>query len=246
MPSRSKQSSLTVGLKKPNFNKKQTSFREELVHKKPYEDVQVFVDSDEEDSSAIDDDDSEDDEENWEEASESEETTIDGRPLFSRVDSKPNLVTRRSLLTTQLHEGDRQVAFADMAQSQAPLRKTKPQNRVDTDDGEGLLLGPQLKRPKPISMASSNTQAMPIAFSPRTTRRHMLATEMTESLRKAVLFERQQKKATASAVLQRRHTTQDLTQIRDYPEAEEAEKENSSWNDDYSSGGLGDYHQTGW
>ena len=104
-----------------------------------------------------------------------------------------------------------------------------------------------MKRSKPISMASSNAQATPIAFSPRTTRRHMLATEMTESLRKAVLFERQQKKATASAVLKRRHTTQDLTNIRDYPESEEASKENRSFNDDdYSSGGLGDYHQTGW
>lgn len=245
IPSLTKQSSLTAGLKKPT-PKKQALFKEDLISNRSYEDEEVFV-SDEEDSSAIDDSEDED-EENWEEASESEDNVNDARPLFQRVDSKPDLVSRRSLITKGLTEGDRQTAFAEMAQAQPALRKAKTQVKLDAQHSEPLMLAPQMKRSKPINAVSTNSQAAPIAFSPRTTRRNMLATEMTESLRKAVLFERQQKKATATAVMKRRHTAQELTQIRDYPEGggDAASKENRSWNEEFSSGVLGDYHQTGW
>ncbi|KAG8532718.1 uncharacterized protein KY384_002595 [Bacidia gigantensis] len=249
MPSHSKQSSLTIGLKKPMAAKKQLSFKDELAKRTSYEDEKVFV-SDDEDSSAIDSDsDSEDDDGEWEDdGSEDADTTIDDRPTFQRVDSKPDLVSRRSLLTTQLNEGDRQADFAAQAQAQSlnALRKTKTQTCLDPRENSDILQMPQSKRAKPISMTSQHAQSTPIALSPRSTRRNMLATEMTESLRKAVLFERQQKKATANAVLQRRHTTQDLTHMRNYPEGEEGGMANHSWNDDYSTGGFSDYHQTGW
>ena len=260
MPSQTKQSSLTAGLKRPVGTKKQTSFKEELasrlVNNKSHEDEEVFA-SDDEDSSAIEDDseDDDDDDEDWEDdGSEGPDNGINDRPLFQRVDSKHNLVSRRSLLTSLMHEGDRSNAFASMAQSQPALRKSKTQGHMDPSvtfseiDNDGLTLnGAHMKRSKPMFM-TSNSQTAPIAFSPRTTRRHMLATEMTESLRKAVLYERQQKKATANAILKRRHTTQDLTNIRHYPttESEDAAKDNHSWNDDYASGGLHDYHQSGW
>ena len=260
MPSHSKQSSLTAGLRRPAGSKKQTSFREELesrlVNNRSHEDEEVFA-SDDEDSSAIEDDsEDDDDEEDWEDdGSDGAENGPNDKPLFQRVDSKPNLVSRRSLLTSLMHEGDRQNAFASMAQSQAPLRKSKTQVQLDPSirfseaDNDGLSSnGPHMKRSKPILMTPSSSQPMPIAFSPRTTRRQMLANEMTESLRKAVLFERQQKKATANAILRRRHTTQDLTNIKDYPstEGEEGTKDNHSWNDDYLSGGTHDYNQSGW
>ena len=259
MPSHSRQSSLTAGLKRPVGSKKQLSFKDEmqsrLVNNKSHEDEEVFV-SDDEDDSAIDDESEEDDDdEDWEDdGSDNADNPINDRPLFQRVDSKPNLVSRRSLLTSLMHEGDRQSAFAAMAQSQPGLRKSRTQPRMDSSmmmaspEESGLTMGgPSIKRARPI-IVSPSSQTTPIAFSPRTTRRHMLATEMTESLRKAVLFERQQKKATANAVLKRRHTAQDLTTIRDYPttEGEDGAKDNHSWNDDYASGGVGDYHQSGW
>ena len=155
-------------------------------------------------------------------------------------------MTRRSILTSQLTEGGRQAGFLEAAEAQtAPgLRKAKTQVGLDSKEPEAIILGPHVKRSKPMSVASSNSTSTPIAFSPRTTRRHMLANEMTESLRKAVLFERQQKKSTASAVLKRRHTTMDLANLREYPEGEDSGRENSSWND-YSSG-TADYHQAGW
>ena len=264
MPSQTKQSSLTAGLKRPVGAKKQTSFKEELasrlVNNKSHEDEEVFA-SDDEDSSAIEDesedeDDDEDDDEEWEDDDpDGADNGISDKPLFQRVDSKPSLVSHRSLLTSLMHEGDRQNAFASMAQSQSALRKSKTQGHMDPSirfsdaDTDGLSFnGPNMKRSKPVLMTSSNSQTAPIAFSPRTTRRHMLATEMTESLRKAVLYERQQKKATAHAILKRRHTTQDFTNIKGYPVAgsDDASNDNHSWNDDYASGGTHDYNQSGW
>jgi hypothetical protein len=56
------------------------------------------------------------------------------------------------------------------------------------------------------------------ALSPRTTRRNMLATELTESLRRNLLRERSQKTSTANAVLKRRHTSTDVANLKQYPE----------------------------
>ena len=256
LPSHSKHSSLTSALKRPPGAKKQTSFRDEmqsrLVNNKSHEDEEVFV-SDDEDSSAIDDEsEDDDDEEDWEDdGSDGAEGNPNDKPLFQRVDSTANLASRRSLLTSLMNEGDRQAAFANMAQSQPVLRKSKTQVRMDPSikiTEPEAEVGAQMKRSKPMMMNFSTAQPMPVAFSPKTTRRYMLASEMTESLRKQILFERQQKKATAHAVLKRRHTTQDLTKIKAHPstEAEERAKENFSWNDEFGLGGIADYHQSGW
>ncbi|KAF4469736.1 hypothetical protein FALBO_3357, partial [Fusarium albosuccineum] len=45
-----------------------------------------------------------------------------------------------------------------------------------------------------------------------------LATELTESLRRHLLWERQQKSSTANAVLKRRHTSHDVANLKQYPE----------------------------
>ncbi|KAK9378379.1 uncharacterized protein V2V93DRAFT_376060 [Kockiozyma suomiensis] len=69
------------------------------------------------------------------------------------------------------------------------------------------------------SMTNGIAVAMP-ALSPRSTRRNMLASELSESLRRNLLWERQQKTAatTAAAALKRRHTSHDVTQLTSYPE----------------------------
>lgn len=262
-----RQSSLNAGFKRPTGNKKQLSFRDEIearyLNNKSHQDEDVFESDDESEDdvpdSAIEDDfeDDDDDDEDWEDDGDGDaETTANDRPLFQRVDSKPNLVSRRSLLTSQLHEGDRASAFASMARSTPALRRAKTQTKMDAslevsqeEDSVSTLPGPQMTRAKPIIMTTSNTH--PIAFSPKTTRRNMLASEMTESLRKAVLFERQQKKSTASAVLKRRHTAHDITNLKNYPgEGAEAhsgqESRNNSWNHNTFGEGMGDYHQVGW
>ena len=272
MTSQSKQSSLTSGLKRPRGSKKTLSFRDEVesrqLNNKSHEDEDVFESSDEEDDipdSAIDssEEEEEDDDEDWEDdASESNDNTLN-TPMFQRVDSKPNLVSRRSLLTTLMNEGDRAAAFQNMASRSTPaLRRSRgskgsppagipvgDDSNEPKDEPSVPMLGPHMTRSKPIIMTTSNTNHQ-MALSPRTTRRNMLSTEMTESLRKHVLWERQQKKATANAVLKRRHTAHNLVNLQNHPGHETREastgrgcNRDSSWNFGPT---IGEYHQVGW
>ncbi len=264
-----RQSSLTAGLKLPLRNKKQTSFKDEVesrtINHKSHEDEEVFESDDEGDApeSAIEEDEEEDDEDgsDWEDSvSDSAEPLSNDKQLFQRVDSRPNITSRRSLLTTLMHQPDRAAAFANMAsKSTSNLQRSRTSPPVgpsagtspeeDDDEDAGLaMLPPNMTRSKPIIMTTSNIH--PPALSPRTTRRNMLATELTQSLRKHLLWERQQKSTTANAVLKRRHTAHDVANLQEYPRqnpdhASKDGSKNNSWNH-YFDHGLGEYHQTGW
>jgi hypothetical protein len=78
----------------------------------------------------------------------------------------------------------------------------------------------------------------------------MLATELTESLRRHLLWERQQKSSTANAVLKRRHTSHDVTNLKQYPEKPCLKKSEdinaSSWNQYFSKEASDGYHSKGW
>lgn len=264
MKAQPEKSSLKTGPKRPLCSKKTLSFRDEVesrqLNNKSHEDEGVFEDSDEEDDSAIEsEEDEEDDDEEWEDDDpENNENSI---PLFPRVDSKVHLPSHKSLLTTLMNEGDRAAAFQNQASRSTPaMRRPRPSKGSPPvgfpteDDDESAtdpsvpMLGPHMTRSKPIIMTTSNGHHQ-MALSPRTTRRNMLSTEMTESLRKHVLWERQQKKATASAVLKRRHTAHNLTNLKEYPGQEDGEPQkergskNNSWN---FAHGVGEYHQVGW
>ncbi|KAI1337072.1 hypothetical protein F5Y15DRAFT_392287 [Xylariaceae sp. FL0016] len=88
------------------------------------------------------------------------------------------------------------------------------------------------------------------ALSPKTTRRNMLATELTESLRRQLLWERQQKTSTANAVLKRRHTSHDVANLKQYPEKAYMNKSRdeaaSSWNQYLGEDYGGGYNAQGW
>lgn len=257
----------TTSPKRLHATKKTLSFRDEVVSRqlnnKSHEDEGVFESSDEEEDSAIDTEEEEedDDEEDWEDDDPESNDNTTNTPLFQRVDSKPNLVSHKSLLTTLMNEGDRAAAFQNMASRSTPaLRRTRsskgspPVGIPAEEDDDSVadtsipMLGPHMTRSKPIIMTTSNGHQQ-MALSPRTTRRNMLSTEMTESLRKHVLWERQQKKATANAVLKRRHTAHNLTNLKEYPGQEDGEPSkgagsaNNSWNFGH---GVGEYHQVGW
>jgi hypothetical protein len=250
--------------------KKQTSFKEEVatrtIQEEPVFDDDVF-ESDEEDEideSAIDDD---DDSSDWEDSVEdSGNVSIDEKTFFQRVDSRPNLTSRRSLITTMLHQNDRANALATQASRSTPAlqrsRATSPNGpslacSPDSDDASPLMMKKGLKpiaevprsAAQPIIMTTTNTTPHQQALSPRTTRRNMLATELTVSLRQHLLWERQQKTQTANAVLKRRHTAHDVANLRQYPDKVHMNKEdkeiNGSWNQ-YFSQGLGEYHSKGW
>jgi len=256
--------------------KKQTSFKEEVATRTIREET-VFDDDvfetdeeDEIDESAIDDD---DDSSDWEDSVEdSGKSSIDEKTFFQRVDSRPHLPSRRSLITTMLHEKDRANALATEASKSTPaMRRSRnsPPNgpslaaSPDSDDASPLMMkglkpiseAPRIQghsQAKPIIKTTTNTTPHQQAFSPKTTRRNMLFTELTLSLRQNLLWERQQKSQTANAVLKRRHTAHDVANLKQYPERaymkkdkDDKEGTNASWNQ-YFGQGLGEYHAKGW
>lgn len=266
MLSMPRHSSLTAGLKRPLDSKKQTSFKDEIesrtISNRSHENEDVFESDDEDEvsESAIDEDDEEVEEEDgsdWEDSiSETAEPLANDKQLFQRVDSRPNLVSRRSLLTTLMHEPDRAAAFANLAaRSTSALRRSRRSSpsgpSIGTSPKEDAALtmcGPRMTPAKPVIVTTSNTH--PPALSPRSTRRGMLSKELPESLRKHLLWERQQKSTTATAVLKRRHTAYDMTKLQEFPgprgelSAQEGSRTNT-WNHFFDYG-LGEYNQAGW
>jgi hypothetical protein len=249
--------------------KKQTSFKEEVATRtisedRPFDDDVFETDEEDVDESAIDDD---DDSSDWEDSNEdSGHASIDEKTFFQRVDSRPNLTSRRSLITTMLHQNDRANALAEAAaRSTASLQRSRTSSpngpslaaSADSDEGTPLMMKSTLKPisenpprsvPRPIHRTANSTPYQ-LALSPRTTRRNMLATELTVSLRQHLLWERQQKSQTANAVLKRRHTAHDVANLKQYPEKVHMDmddkEENERWNQ-YFSQGLGEYHSKGW
>ncbi|KAM5359815.1 hypothetical protein ACJA88_015030 [Fusarium oxysporum] len=228
-------------------------------------DDEAAVDSDIDDyidESAIDDD---DDSSDWEDSmEESGESSMDDK-LFQRVDSKPNLTSRRSLITLMLAQNDRLGNHASKSTSAIPrshMANGPSLGASPNDSDEAPLMMKGIRGPglKPIHEVPRSS-AQPIitgpnhiqpqaALSPRTTRRNMLATELTESLRRHLLWERQQKSSTANAVLKRRHTSHDVANLKQYPEKtcmKKSEDVNaSSWNQYFSKEASDGYHSTGW
>ncbi|KAL1960314.1 hypothetical protein VTO42DRAFT_8274 [Malbranchea cinnamomea] len=266
-------SSLTDGLiRSPGQPQKVASFKAEDDSMKPIsespaseDDAAIETDYEEISESAIEDDDSE-----WEDSvTESGRSSVDDKPLFQRVDSRPNLVSRRSLLTMMMHQpqrygrpggpGSRSTPVLQRSRLSSPNGPSTAASPGDYDDENTLTMkGPDAARSKPIL-----TKPIPchsVAHSPRTTRRNMLATELTESLRRNLLMERQQRTSSAVA-FKRRHTTHDMANLQEYPGPNGAGKpvlnnssqpskdketsKNSSWNH-YFDYGPWEYHDKGW
>ena len=182
------------------------------------------------------------------------------REMFQRVDSKPNLVSRRSLITAAMHEKDRASALQNAASRSTPaIRRSRtsspngPLNSHAEVPQASIAQGLESSRARPIIMTTSNVH--PPALSPRTTRRNMLSTELTESLRKHLLWDRQVNRSTTAAALKRRHTAQDMTKLQHFPgenqpktymPANVPQSVKNSWNHNYFDSGLQEYHQRGW
>lgn len=281
---RPQRSSLTDGLaRSPAQPKKVASFRTEVEAIRPIreimtsdDDAAIETDYEEISESAIDDD---DDSSDWEDSiTESGRSSVDEKPLFQRVDSRPNLVSRPSLLTMMMHQpqryggphgrgghGSRSTPALQRSRLSSPNGPSTAASPDDYDDENTLTMkGPEFPRAKPIV-----TRPIPcysVAYSPRTTRRNMLATELTESLRRNLLMERQQKTTSAAAAFRRRHTAHDMANLQEYPgpnrsskpgamntnnptnqaaKDKEVSKNNSSWNH-YFDYNPWEYHDKGW
>lgn len=248
-----------------NGSKKRTAFKDEVAVAKAAEYSSVFGSDDEDEDvseSAIEDD---DDSSDWEDSEDqhSGPSSVNERELFQRVDSRPNLTSRRSLLTTLMHEPDRARALANAASRSTPALR---RSRVTTPNGPSVATSPMptptpepnthlqipgqdTTRSKPIIMTTSNTHQQ-LALSPRTTRRNMLSTELTESLRRNLLWERQHKSTGNLAAMKRRHTSTDVKNLRQHPEPGPVLSHKpgaaKKFTNDYFHAGLGEYHAKGW
>ncbi|PSR99142.1 hypothetical protein BD289DRAFT_361487 [Coniella lustricola] len=249
--------------------KKSASFANHLTTTIPSTSSSAIAEDDEEisyDESAIESDD-----DDWEDSNEdSGANSVDEKTLFQRVDSKANLTSRRSLITLALEQNQRRSNLGGATSRSTPAIPNR-NNRVpyngpslvsspnDSDDAPLTMKrqtragpmrpsneiprsnGPQ---PKPIMTTAPNgISQQPLALSPRTTRRNMLATELTESLRRDLLHERSQ--------LKRRHTATNVANLKQYPQQAYMNKGNndvnaSSWNEDFSRDTFGGYHSKGW
>ncbi|KAK2006165.1 DUF1752-domain-containing protein [Colletotrichum eremochloae] len=269
-----------------NGQKKTASFADRVSTRTIDENNSAIADdskTDYVDESAIDDDD--DDSSDWEDSIEdSNKSSIDEKTFFQRVDSKVNLTSRRSLITLMIEQNDRKrkskalgniasqstsaLPWSRTSHTAPPAPPTLAVSPNDSDDAPLMMIRCiRLSPLKPINEIPRSS-AQPIytttshdhlhtALSPRTTRRNMLATELTESLRRNVLWERQQKSSTANAVLKRRHTSHDVANLKQYPEKvclkKEALTNNSSSNNNNNSqyfskdtDSFGGYHSKGW
>ncbi|KAK8038400.1 hypothetical protein PG994_015167 [Apiospora phragmitis] len=259
-----------------NVQKKQTSFRNQVsTHT-----IQTQS-SDEQSNSQIDESaiDDEDDSE-WEDSiEEGGKESMDDPVTFKRVPSKPNLTSHRSNLSLMFAAGQEQqqprgLGAAIASQSTSALQRARTLQSIpivkatspnDSDDSGLEMKGGMRRTPlRPIKeiprstaqpiMTNTNATQRQSALSPQTTRRNMLHRELTESLRRQLLWERQQKTSTANAVLKRRHTSHDVARLKQYPKkaymdkAEETKEEPNatSWNQYLERDAVGGYHAQGW
>jgi hypothetical protein len=217
----------------------------------------------EERDSDWEDDDNEDDDDNNEKESTKEAS------MFHRVESRSNLNSHRSLLTTALQEGDRTRALQNEAsQSTFVITRTRTiepngPSIENSPQEDGLMMGSSEQKPKPIIMTTSNVHST--AMSPRTTRRHMFTQELTSSLRQNVLWEREEKDTATNAVAKRQQSAMSLpalhraaTSSKLLDTSTEARPATSSTrpfiddakfkslNQDVYSAGLDPYHSQGW
>ncbi|KUI69420.1 hypothetical protein VM1G_04929 [Cytospora mali] len=253
-------------------HKKQTSFANNLTTTIPSTSTSAIIDDDDDDSydeSAIDDDDDE-----WEDSNEEEsgKNSVDEKTLFQRVDSKVNLTSRRSLITLALEQNHRRGILANAASQSTPAI---PQRARTNYNGPSMVASPNDSDEAPLTMKRTargaplrsinevprssaqpimttvNSVSQPVAMSPRTTRRNMMSTELPESLRRHLLWERSQKSSTANAVLKRRHTSHDVANLKQYPQQPHMNKcyddvNASSWDQDFTREAFGGYHTKGW
>ncbi|OWY50691.1 DUF1752-like protein [Alternaria alternata] len=198
-------------------------------------------------------------------------TVFEPLPPFMRVESQTSLALRRSLITIALRQSDHASTLRNAtSQLSAAIGEshTHTPNGLSTNssphEDSSLMMREQASRPKPIAMATSDVH--PPAMSPKTARRNMLTSELTGSLEKNLLSERQDKKATTNAVTERQQSAVNLPVLRRAVTAgdikgldtngQQAHIEAATFLDDntpysaynhfFESGNDYEYHPSGW
>lgn len=196
--------------------------------------------------SAIEDEDDEEDDGDWEEmddASQQEE-------MFQRVESSTNLRSRPSLLTNMLHQQDRAKALQNAASRSTPaIRRSRTSDPNGPLNLAAMEARPQTQlhraRASPSFEIDQTAESMPIALSPRTNRRNMLSTELTGSLRKHLLWERQQRNPGSKPLRNRQYRSElALTDHHLNTQTEDTLSKDDTTN--FYDNGLQEYFARGW
>jgi hypothetical protein len=194
------------------------------------------------------DDEAVEDEDEWED--EPELSAQQDQYYFQRVDSSSNLTTKRSLLTTMMHEQDRASAMQNAAsKSTSAIRRRTSSNGPSGSSSSNERI--QLSRAPPmnIPISTTNTTEPLRPASPRTNRRNMLSTELTGSLRKHLIWERQSRNPAAKAIKNRgyksevRLTDMYKTSPEPGPSSQSVRRNESI---DFYDNGLQEYYDKGW
>lgn len=212
---------------------KHTSFRDIVDEGSGYDSSPFDSDSEEEmnilkaktrtwgDSAIMSDDEDENDgdEADWDSVcTESRANSPSAGNFFNKVDgpeARPGLNSCKSILSTLLTNPMTRLSN-DYSKSSPAIAQSRIPSPTDTPaDLRSQVTAAGTRAPE---------KATPIkgAVSPRTIRRNMMATELSESLRRHLLWERKQKSSTSVSsanhtVLQRRHTAYDMSKIQTFP-----------------------------
>ena len=245
-----------VGQKKLPSKKAQTSFNEKVksrTNNRWYQDEDVF-ESDEEDSgifqSIVDDN---EDSSDWL-ITDSGKPSVKPKHMFQRVSSRLNPVSRRSLLTTSIHQPARVAAIGEMTIKQSkssPVLNYRPRTLmlngpsivISPEDPSVLMANSKIPRSKPTTMTPSTTWS-PV-LSPRATHCSVLAAKLTGPLDKDILWEHQANNATTQ---RRDHPANNMVNIQRHSNelGTDNTSKNGSWKPGYFDYCLGDYHEIGW
>ncbi|CZS92367.1 uncharacterized protein RAG0_02778 [Rhynchosporium agropyri] len=242
--------------------KKQTSLKKDQLTVKEEQAISsdTFEKAEgETDESAIDDD---DDPSHWEDLVEdSIDSRTDDEP-FQRVNPRSNLTSRQSLIT--LLYRDQLCNTNALANTAAATKPALALQRFvrSSPNGPSLAVSPESEDNLPLVMKDSLksvsevprsqpqlitlTQGLPL--SPRSTRRNMLASEMTGSLRQHLLWVQKQTSQNATAICNRRQAAKDAANLKQIPEKfyiDQSDGDSSHWKDYYGRD-LGGDHSKGW
>jgi hypothetical protein len=159
--------------------------------------------------------------------------SMSGDHAFERIESRPRLLNRPSLLSSmflnKLHEEQSAVTGA-----KSPSATTTPDQYTHVS-----------KSLTTAAAITTNKYDVDL-HSPRTARRNMLACELSDSVRRNLLCERKQLSNISHGKIQRRHTSVDMVGLSKYQQQQQQQSQRLS-EDDWN--GLNfdfDYHARGW
>ena len=164
---------------------------------------------------------SDDDDDEWEDSGSESGSVREDDHLFDKREDT-HLTSQPSMLSTLFKsKSDYNLPSQAFRASNTFIRSRispshTPRPQPISPSADSLML----RIPAPPGLVGSDAFSQPIPASPRTTRRRMLASELSESLRRNLLWERQHRTMTnnTAAAIKRRHTSNDLARLKEFPE----------------------------